>query len=141
MSLNWNRAARKKKSVCDRWSILAIDETHTRYTLRCVSRLRVSRQAFVGRREITFNDTKRSWLGSWPSERKPVLGVTTGGDRIADQRDIPMDARVLTRLGTREAFLRFRGRAPMLEPCLTDREISQTRTLRRTGYPCVLGSE
>lgn len=55
---------REKRSIDDSFLYSSTIKDNTRYTLQCVSRLRVSRQAFVGSTEITFNDTKRSRLDS-----------------------------------------------------------------------------
>lgn len=54
----------KGKKIDDSFLYSFTIKDNTRYTLQCVSRLRVSRQAFVGSTEITFNDTKRSRLDS-----------------------------------------------------------------------------
>lgn len=99
VSLNWgdgnivyvrlcSNATNNKGERIDRRSFVFFIRSRlkndTRYTLRCVSRLRVSRQAFVGSTEITFNDTKRSRLDSrftepvtWTIVKEKKGGKTT----------------------------------------------------------------
>lgn len=73
-----------KRSIDDSFLYSFTIKDNTRYTLQCVSRLRVSRQAFVGSTEITFNDTKRSRLDSqftepvtWIKKKKKRGKITT----------------------------------------------------------------